>query len=213
MPTPRSGFFYNASGNASTIPNRGGNNFVPKNPIGSFRVKDIILDESHPKFKELGEWSSIGAIFYEPVNTLQRNPDNIPASVAYPLYPNIKHYPLINEIIPIIHLADEKLYDNTSSTIAYYLPPVNIWRSQIHNAIPSNNSIFPPSQQKNYQQIEAGSTRKATDNLVDINLGKTFNENDIIANPLYPYEGDIIYEGRFGNSIRLGSFLRVIFIF
>lgn len=205
MPIPRSGFFYNASGNTSSIPGGGKNNPSPKPPIGSFRVKDIILDEQHPRFKDFGEWSSIGLIFFEPVNRIQRNQDNIPASFAYPLYPNIKYYPLINEIVPIIYLADENISNSLSSNIAYYLPPINIWRSQVHNAIPSNNSIFPPSQVKSYQQIEAGSTRKTSDILVDINLGKTFNENNITVNPLYPYEGDIIYEGRFGNSIRLGS--------
>jgi hypothetical protein len=34
----------------------------------------------------------------------------------------------------------------------------------------------------------------------------TFDENNVIKiHPLLPYEGDIIYEGRFGNSIRFGS--------
>ncbi len=33
-----------------------------------------------------------------------------------------------------------------------------------------------------------------------------FNENNVLNNyPLLPYEGDIIYEGRYSNSIRLGS--------
>jgi hypothetical protein len=36
------------------------------------------------------------------------------------------------------------------------------------------------------------------------NLGNTFVEKSDIY-PLLPYEGDVIYEGRWGNSIRLGS--------
>jgi hypothetical protein len=95
--------------------------------------------------------------------------------------------------------------ENTTSVSAYYLPPVNIWNSQIHNAIPSTN-VLPDSQQKDYQQVEAGSVRRITDQSTEINLGQTFNENNVIdVHPLLPYEGDIIYEGRFGNSIRLGS--------
>jgi hypothetical protein len=37
-----------------------------------------------------------------------------------------------------------------------------------------------------------------------VNLGSTFKEK-LNIHPLLPYEGDVIYEGRWGNSIRLGS--------
>ena len=32
--------------------------------LTSVRVIDIILDESHPRWKELGGWDSLGTIFY-----------------------------------------------------------------------------------------------------------------------------------------------------
>jgi hypothetical protein len=77
--------------------------------------------------------------------------------------------------------------------------------SKIHNALPSTN-ILPPEQQKDYQQTEAGSVRRVTDQSTEIELGSTFNENNVLdIFPLLPYEGDIIYEGRYGNSIRLGA--------
>jgi hypothetical protein len=172
--------------------------------IISSRVRDIILDSSHPRFVEFGEWNGIGTIFIEST----KNPvfsEQIPLIPAYPAFPNIKQYPLINEVVPIIYLTDTDVTENTTSVSAYYLPPVNVWNSQIHNAIPSSN-ILPDSQQKDYQQVEAGSVRRITDQSTEINLGQTFSENNIIdVHPLLPYEGDIIYEGRFGNSIRLGS--------
>lgn len=172
--------------------------------IISSRVRDIILDGTHPRFVEFGEWNGIGTIFIEST----KNPllsDQIPLVPAYPAFPNIKQYPLINEVVPIIYLTDTDVTKDTTSVSAYYLPPVNVWNSQIHNAIPSTNTL-PPSQQKDYQQVEAGSVRRITDQSTEINLGQTFNENNIIdIHPLLPYEGDIIYEGRFGNSIRLGS--------
>jgi hypothetical protein len=172
--------------------------------IISSRVRDIILDSSHPRFVEFGEWNGIGTIFIEST----KNPvfsEQIPLIPAYPAFPNIKQYPLINEVVPIIYLTDTDVTENTTSVSAYYLPPVNVWNSQIHNAIPSSN-ILPDSQQKDYQQVEAGSVRRITDQSTEINLGQTFNENNVIdVHPLLPYEGDIIYEGRFGNSIRLGS--------
>jgi len=172
--------------------------------VFSSRVRDIILDGSHPRFKEFGEWNGIGTIFIEP--TIQPNTkDEIPLIPAFPAFPNIKQYPLINELVPVIYLADPNVTEDTSAVAAYYLPPINVWNSQVHNAVPSTN-ITPELENKEYPLVEAGSVRRVTDQDTDIELGKTFNENNVLNNrPLLPYEGDIIYEGRFGNSIRLGS--------
>lgn len=201
MATPRYGF-------SATV-----NNYTPKldrktstntTSIISSRVRDIILDNTHPRFAEFGEWNGIGTIFIEST----KNPlfsDQIPLIPAFPVFPNIKQYPLINELVPIIYLTDTDVTSNTTSVSAYYLPPINVWNSQIHNAIPSTN-ILPDSQKQDYQQVEAGSVRRITDQSTEINLGQTFSENNVTnTHPLLPYEGDIIYEGRFGNSIRLGS--------
>ena len=164
------------------------------------RVKDIILDQNHPKFKEYGEWASIGLIFIEDVTL----PTNIPTiSTAYPLFPNIKQYPLLNEIVTVLSLPSTNLEQNINSSRLYYLPPVNVWGSQHHNAIPGSSNLS-PSQQKDYQQTEAGSSRKVTDGGTEINLGNTFIEQ-LNINPLQPFEGDYILEGRFGNSLRFGN--------
>ena len=172
--------------------------------IFSSRVRDIILDGSHPLFDEFGQWNGIGTIFIEPVVQPNRK-EEIPLIPAYPAFPNIKQYPLINELVPIIYLADPDVTGNTSALSAYYLPPINVWNSQVHNAIPSTD-ITPELEDKEYPLVEAGSVRRITDQDTDIELGKTFNENNVLTNrPLLPYEGDIIYEGRFGNSIRFGS--------
>ena len=34
------------------------------NQMTPVRIKSIILDSTHPRFKELGEWNSLGAIEY-----------------------------------------------------------------------------------------------------------------------------------------------------
>lgn len=201
MATVRYGFGAAVNNSAPKLDRR---STISTSQIISSRVRDIILDSSHPRFVEFGEWNGIGTIFIEST----KNPifsDQIPLIPATPAFPNIKHFPLINEVVPIIYLTDTDVTDNTTSVSAYYLPPVNVWNSQIHNAIPSSN-ILPDSQQKDYQQVEAGSVRRVTDQSTEINLGQTFSENNVIdVHPLLPYEGDIIYEGRFGNSIRLGS--------
>jgi hypothetical protein len=200
MTTPRYGF----RAVKSSAPKSDRKTVSSTHTIISSRVRDIILDNTHPRFTEFGEWNGIGTIFIEST----KNPlfsDQIPLIPAFPAFPNIKHYPLINELVPIIYLTDTDVTENTTSVSAYYLPPINVWNSQVHNAIPSSN-ILPDSQKKDYQQVEAGSVRRITDQSTEINLGQTFNENNVIdIRPLLPYEGDIIYEGRFGNSIRLGS--------
>ena len=173
--------------------------------ITPVRIVDIILDNTHPKFKEYGEWNGIGTIFYEDINLAYSAAPDIPKQYipAYPLFSNIKQYPLINELTYLIFLPGNNIISDPNSSIPYYLPPVNIWNSQYHNAIPAT-AVLPPSQKQDYSQIDSGSYRRVTDSSTDINLGKTFDENLNIY-PLLPYEGDIIYEGRYGNSIRLGS--------
>jgi hypothetical protein len=186
------------------VPKLDVNSNISSNVIISSRVRDIILDDSHPRFDEFGKWNGIGTIFIEPTRQPNRK-DEIPLIPAYPAYPNIKQYPLINELVPVLYLADPNVIENTSAVSAYYLPPINVWNSQVHNAVPSTD-ITPELENKEYSLVEAGSVRRITDQDTEIELGDTFNENNVLNNyPLLPYEGDIIYEGRFSNSIRLGS--------
>lgn len=165
------------------------------------RVKSILLDESYYRFEELGGWNSLGVIEYELVNT----PDNINTfPIAYPLTSNNKFYPLINEIVYIISLPDDKIDSTNVSKKSYYINIVSLWNHPHHNAYPSIANEPNPPQQKDYIQTQVGSTRVVTDETKQIFLGKTFKERANI-HPLLPFEGDIIYEGRWGNSIRLGS--------
>lgn len=175
------------------------------NIIIPIRVLDIILDNTHPKFEEFGEWNSIGAVFYELVNISLDYPPSPSLRPAYPLLPNIKQYPLINEITYLMVLPSNEATTKPNAVTNYYLPPINLWNSQFHNAIP-REFINPNNTKDDYISTEAGSYRQITDSSTDIYLGKTFNEANGANNyPLLPYEGDVIYEGRWGNSIRFGS--------
>jgi hypothetical protein len=179
------------------IPNLGINNEL----LTVVRVKSIVLDETHPRFKELGEWDALGTIEYE--NVIKPNVIN-PLPTAKPLYGNIKNYPLINEIVYILSLPSTLIGQLTSNTISYYVNTVALWNHPHHNAYPSNSNEKPSTQQKGYNQTELGNTSKITDQTLEINLGNTFVERSNI-HPLLPFEGDVIYEGRWGNSIRIGS--------
>ncbi len=146
------------------------------------RVTDIILDNNHPKFNEYGKWNSIGIIEFELLDK-PSSPDF--RARAYPLFSFIKNYPLINEIVSIVKSPNRKLNEVSNFSTFYYLPPLNLWNNQHHNAYPNplSSSDFTLNSPLN---------------------GGTFEEKTNI-HPLLPFAGDIIVEGRFGNSIRLGS--------
>jgi hypothetical protein len=175
----------------------------------SARVKDIILDDTHPEFINYGEWNGVGTIFFEIVDLQTGNPPEKPT--ALPLISYIKNYPLVNEIVYLIKLPNTNIGDDTNSESYYYLNTVNLWNHPHHNAYPNllQDPELPPSQEKDYQAIEGGSVRRVTDNSTEINLnspkvGGTFVEKSDI-HPVLPFAGDNILEGRFGNSIRLGN--------
>jgi hypothetical protein len=166
------------------------------------RVVSIVLDETHPRWKELGEWNGLGTIEYvlvdQPVSPNQSYP------TAKPYDPSTRNLPLINEIVFISSFPNTDIGEFVSSKTAYYMSVVGIWNHPHHNAFPQNSNILPPSQQKDYIETQAGSVRRVTDQSTEIFLGRTFVERGNI-HPLLPFEGDRIFEGRWGNSIRLGS--------
>ena len=169
--------------------------------INAVRVLSIVLDETHPRFEALGGYNAIGIIEYEDV--INPNTPNTPP-VAKPLLGNNKNLPLINEIVYIISFPDTRIGEITGNVFSYYINIVSLWNHPHHNGFPSNPNVLPESQQKDYIQTQLGNIRRVTDQSTEIYLGNTFVERSNI-HPLKPFEGDIITEGRWGNSIRLGS--------
>lgn len=195
----------------------GANNSEKLNELSSnviyARVVDIILDDQHPLFDGNGGWTGIGTIFYEKVEIA--NATGKSNLVAKPLLPYLKNYPLVNEFVLLFKLPSNKVLEKTNLTQYYYLNPISIWNNQHINAFP-NLEVNPqtqPSQQKSYQAIEQGQTRKSSDEEINYNynsplVGGTFIERTNI-HPLLSFAGDIITEGRWGNSVRFGSTAKV----
>ena len=171
--------------------------------VNAVRVKSIILNESHPRFVELGEWNALGAIEYEVVKASTGNKsEKLP--VAYPINPLLKAYPLINEIVSLTSAPSTNIYKSSDSERKYYVNIINLWNHPHHNGYPLNPNKLSSTQNKSLDQTQAGSTKIVTNNNKKIFLGKTFEERSNI-HPLLPFEGDFIQEGRWGNSIRFGS--------
>jgi|TARA_B110000908_G_scaffold166110_1_gene216661 hypothetical protein len=178
---------------------------TPTPTIVSGRVKYCILNEKeNPSiFKQYGEWSSIGSIFFQDINGANNSDVIESGNIAKPLFPNSKTYPLENEIVFIITLPNTTSQNYSTQTSYYYFQPINIWNSVHHNALP-DPSKMDPNQPQDYEQVEGGAIRKVEDGSTEITLGDTFQERLNVKN-IQPYEGDVIHEGRWGQSIRFGS--------
>lgn len=126
---------------------------------------------------------------------------------ARALNANIKHIPIIGEIV-FVCKAPTPFHSGASfGREYYYTSPISIQSSLNHNGLPGANKINPDGDSRN-QKIEK--SRQGIPSKLDDNnpTGDTIDpgfpeRKDVF--PIQPFPGDIIYEGRWGGSIRLGS--------
>ena len=197
-----------AKGFTSLQPNTN-NSFLPSSNEGQIinaRVVDIILDETHPKWDKFGGWNGIGTIEF----VLLENKNQQDTTSAIPLFPQLKNFPLINETVLIFSFPNRNINKYSNIKGYYYLNPVNLWNHPHHNAFPDVFKSEPTNAQNaDYESIQGGQVRRIRDNSSEIELnspevGGTFVEKSNI-HPILSFAGDNIFEGRFGNSIRLGN--------
>ncbi len=171
------------------------------------RVTDIILNDQYPGIDEYGGVNGIGTIKFELNNFINEG-----GGVAKPFFPQMSSYPLVNEMVLIFRLPTRKIGVNTNEEGYYYVNMINLWNNPHHNAYPNpvtNNTS--PEMGKNYQEVEAGSTKRVPKKQYKANLNSPINTSQQTfierynIRPLLPFAGDIIHQGRWGNSIRLGS--------
>ena len=169
--------------------------------IGIARVTDIILDPSHPQCEGPED---IGKIFYQLLYKIRKTKNvtyNPKASCAGN---NIKVYPVIGECVFLILGPSRHLNDDNSATQVYYLPPFNIWNEINHNAFPDKKDYNDQvNQTPTASEISSQGPNTEPGNF---NFGGTqpFVEQSNL-NPLQPFAGDVIFEGRWGQSIRFGQ--------
>jgi hypothetical protein len=179
-----------------------------KGQMVAARVTDIVLDENHPKFKNVGEWNGIGAIFYQIVNQSGTNTDS---SYALPYDSQIKTYPLINEIVLLFSLPNQQMGVNTANQSYFYLKPLGVWNHPHHDAYPNLVTSNNPQQSQDYKATENGVVRRVIDGSTEVELNSPVNpsQNTFVEksdiHPLMPYMGDSLLEGRHGQSLRFGS--------
>jgi len=175
------------------------------------RVLDIVLNNNHPRFPDVGEWNGIGTIYFEPLDGR-----SISVNYAYPIFPQIKMYPLINEVALLAGIPSKFVEtEQNTDMVYYYFPPIGIWNHPHHNAYPAivDYSKLKEEQSNDYDSVNGAYVRRIDEDPTGINLNftkyanpsqDTFIEKTDV-HPLLPFNGDIIYEGRWGNSLRFGS--------
>lgn len=175
------------------------------------RVLDIVLNNNHPRFPDVGEWNGMGTIYFEPLDGRSIN-----VNYAYPIFPQIKMYPLVNEIVLLTGIPSKFVEDEQNTdTVYYYFPPTGIWNHPHHNAYPAitDYSKLQEEQSNDYESVNGAYVRRIDEDPTGINLNftkyanpsqDTFVEKADI-HPLLSFNGDVIYEGRWGNSLRFGS--------
>lgn len=181
------------------------NQQIQSGTIKAARVKSIVLDSDSFGYKEFGRDNGIGTIIYDDNIELPNQSTNLSKfSHARPLFSNVKNYPLINELVYILTLPSSDIGKNTNETVNYYLNIISLWNHPHHNAYPDTPFSLAENQERDYDITTSGSYRRVKDKDTGIKLGDTFQERSNI-HPLLSFEGDVIYEGRWGNSIRFGS--------
>lgn len=160
--------------------------------LQSAEVIEVILKDNIPGYY---------SIRFKFLNRPGNNDEN--TNTALPLNAHIKSIPVPGEIVLIVTAASAfagnfRLNEGTF----YYMNDVNIQSSINYNGVPTAGNV-PISNATNYRDAFLGVT-SAPKQTQPERTKKTFKPVNGI-NPLQLFEGDIVLEGRSGNSIRLSS--------
>ena len=118
-----------------------------------------------------------------------------------PLDTNSRKIPVIGEQVYVLVGNSDEASGASNSTKNYYLSTVGIQNNVNHNALPKLTKAE-GSSVPNFGQVSNGiPAQSSTDSPNDLGIG--FEEVSNLSQ-LQPFIGDVIHEGRFGQSIRFG---------
>jgi hypothetical protein len=175
-----------------TTNSRGGRNASPA-PFFFARVNDILVSpktKTNNFFQDAGGWAGLGSVKFTPIG-ITIDTGTTTKLIAKPLFTNIIQYPILNEIVMVFQAPSNDLNTDPQAKTYYYLNTVGVWNSVHHNIFPDINT-FNKKIAKDLPENEI------------LSFGNSFSEKGDIRN-LLPEEGDIMVEGRWGNSIRFSS--------
>lgn len=204
---PGTGFRTSVSNRAATLlPGGPGSQPMPVTDFFIYeaaQVEEIITNEaSDLSANGTSNTSNIGRARIRFINT-GKNVDSSELPWADPLLPHQTVYPLTGEYV-LVFKAQVPDIDGKIKGRYWYIGPINTKRQITENAHPLLGILVsqPPNTiLKNQRKTALGVLTQTTPNINKV--GKEFKKQNV--NPLKPFEGDIIYQGRYGQSIRFGS--------
>lgn len=153
--------------------------------------------------------TSLGNITFQLVSSIQSNPEDSKGNeIAIPLFSNFKQYPIQNELVYILPGPSIEMNESRGNRSYFYLSPYNLWNASHHNAFPDLGvyAKYVFRDKRNYRDVDGlkQSTNLSATGSVNFPLDPDFIEKRDIKS-LRQFAGDVTIEGRWGNSIRLGS--------
>jgi hypothetical protein len=183
-------------------------------------VVDVIRDDEHPIFeketsapkvdekewpagyngKEDVDYSWIGRVKARMIYSQAQTPTN-ELNWIYPLECSVKEYPLVNEMIIISKYMGSYYYTRRLNTRNFINHDADFRTEHRYGMKSGVNSVNSPTLVGAKNKSDLGSTI----NEYGSYLGNYFKANNKIR-PLKHFEGDMVFESRFGNSIRFGCY-------
>ena len=170
-----------------------------KSVLGHAVVYSVILDDKHPLIKNGNEHiTHIGAIEFRYVSKSPTDDDNLP--IAFPIDKNFRNLPVINETVEIIDDNSGLLYyrriglelspnvNSDTSYISTFFKPVSV----------SSVASYIKSAAVGIISGNGGGASKFD------KYGDYFKPQKV--HKLKLYEGDSVFESRFGQSIRFSGY-------
>jgi hypothetical protein len=175
------------------------------------RVFDVVLNANHTIFKDGNisfDPTLIGMIFYgdKDLDVTSTNPLNLPK--ALPKWGPQK-IPLKYECVKIETGPSSDIYTdiggNNSFNYVYYGEVVPVFGNAVHNALPSQKDLASTTPTSEESVLASnGTPNQSQPNEISLDNTGNFQPQDNIR-ALQPYAGDVIQEGRAGQSIRMGT--------
>lgn len=149
------------------------------------RVVEVVYDANSEAHDKYDKSNSINGILFRPLTTGTNNEDTLQLAFAYAGDTNIRKVPILNEIIRCEALPSEAGREGDSGVKKYYWTNiVPLWNHPHHNVYPDVKA----------NPFEAENP----------DLGEDFEDNEGVG-ALQTFPGDVIIEGRHGNTLRLGG--------
>lgn len=162
-------------------------------------VEDVILNELHPQYATDG--SNVGMIQVRFIPG-DRGVSKDKLNWVAPIDSSIREYPLKNELVLIFYSLGR----------LFYTRRINSTNKTTESSWPGLSERFSPQIRENNKsdaaQIAAqgGASYRPERMKQQFSLGDEFSENPFVR-MVRPNEGDLIIQGRFGNTVRFGSSL------